>query len=606
MLGDPMISKLKVLLHFRNYSIKTKLVITTMLIVVLSAGIISTVQLNQHLKVYETQTYNNKQQTIEQLGFNIETYFDDLYRLMLATFSNEFLMQILENHQPRTEFEKLEKCRNIEGFLDDIMITPRQDILSVYIIADDIYRGGKHVASVDPNVKYTEFDWYKQVMKSTDTVFVPAHLEELITNPKFTVFSFVKRINSLQNSEKCLGVIKVDANVNGLKTFCDKVNTGSNGALVIVDQNNRTQFSNITNKELIDKLIRQAPAETSSKLIQVGGRKYIYNKVIINHLGWSILAFNSTEQLDAMKRNTIYVTAFTVLLCFLLTTVIFLLFSAQFLKPLFSIINLMKEVQNGNLDVRFPEKRQDEIGYLGNSFNKMVQRINQDMETNSKLLTEVYQANLLQNKAKLAALQNQIKPHFIYNTLNMISMQIQCNRAASAVDNINRLCYLMRAMARVDTFITIENEITLLKAYLEIQANRYIDRLEFSFNISGDTLQKTIPALLLQPIVENCIVHGCEANPNKTTLSIYDCSQKDGLYIYVRDDALGIDEATLNLLKNKLNSIDCDHLSESVESDGGIGLVNINARIKLSYGAAYGLSIESKTGLGTTVIIHLP
>ncbi len=597
--------KSKILSPFSNFSIKTKLVITTMFIVVLSACIISTVLLNQYIKIYEEQTYNNKQQTIEQLGFNIETYFDDLYRLMLATFSNEFLTEILEDNIPKTEFEKLEKRRNIEGFLDDIMITPRQDILSVYILADEIYRGGKHVASVDTNVKYSKLGWYNEAMQSTERVFVPSHTEELITNPKYTVFSFVKRVNSLRNSNRCLGIIKVDANVNGLKTFCDKVNTGRNGALIIVDQNNMTQFSTISDKSLIDSFIKNAPTGTGSEYITVNDRKYIYNKVSMD-LGWSILAFNSTEELDALTRNTLLTTGFTVLLSFLLTTIIFLLFSSQFLKPLFSVISLMKQVQNGNLEVRFPDTRQDEIGYLGRSFNKMIIKINETMETNSRLITEIYQANLLQNKAKLTALQNQIKPHFIYNTLNMISMQIQCNRSPSAVENINRPCFLMRAMTKVDTFITIEKEISLLKAYLEIQSNRYMDRLEFDFDINENILSRTIPALLLQPIVENCIVHGCEVNPNKTTISIHDYVDSSGLYIFISDNALGIDEETLTALQIKLNNTDYNHLTEAAEPDNGIGLVNINARVRLSYGIAYGLKIESVKGTGTKVTVHLP
>ena len=167
------------------------------------------------------------------------------------------------------------------------------------------------------------------------------------------------------------------------------------------------------------------------------------------------------------------------------------------------IISLMKDVRQGNLQVSFPETRDDEIGELGSTFNQMLGKIN-------RMVKEVYEARLLQNEAQMNAFYSQIRPHFLFNTLNMISMMIQTSKYDMAVANIDRLSDLLRQMAHLNQEITLKQELSLLEDYLSIQSNRYRNRLYYTIDVDPSLHAYRIPALIFQPIVENTILHGCE------------------------------------------------------------------------------------------------
>lgn len=212
----------------RNMSIKTRLLAVCLLVLFLTVTVLSGALFTLYNQSYERQTYQNKQQTIEQLALNIEGYFDDLNRLILTTISNTYLMEQLTAPAPETELEKLEKRRVVEAFLDDIMITPRKDILNVFILADDIYHGGRYPSSVDAKPITKAFPGTRKPSGTGRRVFVPAHLEELLTDPKYTVFSFARAFQN-PNSLKDAGVIKVDANTSGIQSICEEVDTGETG-----------------------------------------------------------------------------------------------------------------------------------------------------------------------------------------------------------------------------------------------------------------------------------------------------------------------------------------------------------------------------------------
>lgn len=157
----------------RNMSIKTRLLAVCLLVLFLTVTVLSGALFTLYNQSYERQTYQNKQQTIEQLALNIEGYFDDLNRLILTTISNTYLMEQLTAPAPETELEKLEKRRVVEAFLDDIMITPRKDILNVFILADDIYHGGRYPSSVDAEADYKSLPWYKEALRTVGASSFP-------------------------------------------------------------------------------------------------------------------------------------------------------------------------------------------------------------------------------------------------------------------------------------------------------------------------------------------------------------------------------------------------------------------------------------------------
>jgi two-component system sensor histidine kinase YesM len=237
----------------------------------------------------------------------------------------------------------------------------------------------------------------------------------------------------------------------------------------------------------------------------------------------------------------------------------------------------------------------------------MVSRINQMLGENTKLVEEVYAVKFAQKEAQIGALFNQIKPHFIFNTLNMISLLVQNGKEDKAVDHINQLSYIMRNITYWQKEVTFKHELELLKSYLSIQCSRFEERLDYTIDMDSSFESYLVPAFLLQPIIENAVIHGCEVKKSKTTIHITSEMHPDGFIIEVRDNGKGMDEQTLHRLSDKLAQAEQDNIPAVSPAEGfGIGLTNVNRRIKLKFGKAFGLTVDSELNKGTSVRIKLP
>ncbi|MCJ7690536.1 MAG: sensor histidine kinase, partial [Clostridiaceae bacterium] len=415
-------------------------------------------------------------------------------------------------------------------------------------------------------------------------------------------------VKSTRDTNRILGVIKVDANYSGIQTICNRVNMGRKGGLFIIDENENIIFSSIDSAPYSDLFKKVLSSNKPYKTYKYNNDNLLVNSTKIIRSNWTIIAVNSLDEINSSATKTRNDAFLMALLCSAFAIFILMVFIKWFLQPLLYIVKDIRLIQKGDLSVIFPDYRNDEIGYLGSALNKMVKNINSMMADNTTLAKEVYEAKYLQKEAQINTLFNQIRPHFIYNTLNMISLLIQCERNEKAVDNINKLSSILRGMANWDKDITIEQEINLLDAYLGIQKSRYEDRLEYFINIDNSFYQYIIPALILQPIAENAVIHGCESRREKTIIKIWSTEERDNLIFNVQDNGVGINSKDLDILRDKLEN-PVENKTELLDlkcKTSGIGLVNVNRRIKIKYGKEYGLFIESEVSHGTTVKIILP
>jgi two-component system sensor histidine kinase YesM len=591
---------------YTNWSIKTKLLVLSALFTVGSVFLVSFLSYLKYTQHFEQQSAEKTQQIVEQVSYNMNTYLDDLFRLSLTPYRNDLLMQALEENDPHSEMFQLNKRRTTEGFLDEIMIYPRQDIIRVFILTDEVYSSGRFPLSVDTATNFRNFDWYQQAITTRNPIVVPTHIEQLVKNKGPKVFSIVRQLRSTRNTEKILGVIKVDANYKGVSDICNKVNMGKEGGLFIMDENHNLIYSSLTklNPLEIYGFIKPAAAQSTLKLEQ---GDYLVNTTQLPLANWTIVAINSSKELNKTAVQTRNFAFLFALLCSLFAIIILFVFSSRFLKPLLDIVVLMKQVERGNLTIRFDNQRKDEIGYLGNSFNGLVSQISVMLEEKTELVKEVYETQLLQQEAQIQALFNQIRPHFIFNTLNLISMSMQVGKQEKAIDHIHKLSAILRSMTLWDKDIPLHREIELLHAYLSIQSSRYEGRLDYEIEIDASLMNCQIPALLLQPIVENAVIHGCETKREKTTIRIYSTNEADKLMLVVEDSGKGMDNAVLAKLQHKLRMPSAmKEASDQGTVKASIGLINVNQRIQLKYGSAYGLEINSLPEQGTSVKIYLP
>ncbi|NLK27109.1 MAG: histidine kinase [Clostridiales bacterium] len=348
--------------------------------------------------------------------------------------------------------------------------------------------------------------------------------------------------------------------------------------------------------------------EAGDYTVTLDGNKYIINVASLETTDLKVVAINSYHELNkdsmAIRNNTI---GFALLgtMCAVLSLLVFV---QNFFKPLFHIIHSMKQVQDGDLSVQVEVRNQDEIGYLAKSFNKMIRRINRILDSNTKLVKEVYESKYLQKEAQYNNLCAQIKPHFLYNTLNTISLLIKCKDSEGAVQSIEKLSHFLRGIMNADKNITLSSELEIVDSYLGILKARYSDNLSYVIDVAPEFKNYRIPALTLQPLVENAIIHGCEIKRGKSEIHIYSSQEEDKLYLHIVDNGIGIEKEKLAQLNRELSqetSLDED-IEENTKTTENIGLINVNKRIKLKYGDSYGILLSNNLSVGTHVKLKLP
>jgi len=588
-------------------SFSFKLIATTSALFLALILLVTLLSYNRYTKDFAEQSNIRAKQILDQLSLNLDNYISDLLQLSLTPYNNYQVIRALETMPSSNEYEQLLKRREIEGFLNQMIVSPRLDILQAYIIADQVYTNGRAV-TVEPLAEdFAHQEWYKQALSTQDPIFIPGQ-KRVESNPTVKIFSIARQIRSFENITKRLAVIKVDANYSGIEEICDRVDFGEQGGLFIMDKSDNIIYSKLPKNVDRNMIYNRIKQDTDTLFnLSSNGKRYLVATSAISHTDWTIVSLNSLKE---MNRNAEITRSFTILItiiCSFLACIILYVLVQTFLNPLMRIVRLMKEVKLGNLSVRFPDQRADEIGYLGSAFNSMIERINEMLEENERLYKEIYESKYLQKEAQLKALSSQIRPHFMYNTLNTISLLIQVGESDQAVSNIDRLSLILRGMANINKEITLQTELDLLEAYLFIQKTRYGDRLEYSIEIDKHFYNYLIPALTLQPLAENAVVHGCEGRKSPTHIRIYSRLEGHILHLFIEDDAGGMDEEALAVLKVKLLGASNDIPSENQANGlkGGIGMINVNRRIKLLYGDAYGLFIQSRDGI-MTVEIRFP
>jgi two-component system sensor histidine kinase YesM len=324
------------------------------------------------------------------------------------------------------------------------------------------------------------------------------------------------------------------------------------------------------------------------------GKSYFMAYVTSDRLGWtyvSVLPYDQIFKKNILLRNIVILT-FIVL--FITAIFIAARLSKNITRPIENLTKQMIIAEKGDFKIPALEgkafARSDEMGYLQKRFYIMISRIND-------LIEENYDKQLIIKDTEYKALQAQINPHFLYNTLSSINWIARANNQQSISMMVESLSGLLRSsIGNMEAVISIREEILLLENYINIQKFRYIDRLQFVVEIDEGYKEYRIPKLTLQPIVENAIRHGLENMLDVCKIKITAQDDSGVLVLTVMDNGPGMEAGFLDKLRKH----------EVEPKSMGIGLKNINERLKLLFGEPYGLEYESKPGDGTKVFITLP
>ena len=276
-------------------------------------------------------------------------------------------------------------------------------------------------------------------------------------------------------------------------------------------------------------------------------------------------------------------------------------FYMDIVKPLNLLIKRMRQVEKGSIGITIEKERYDEFGYVYSTFNKMSLEI-------KNLINTVYKKQIATKDAEIKALQAQINPHFLYNTLDSINWKAKINGVNEISEMVSALSSIIEANLNRnnENYVTLGKEIEYINNYYLLLQKRFGKKISLVTKIDEGIMECTIPKLIIQPIIENAVYHGLEMKVGNGIVDLTITRDEGKIFINVHDDGIGIDEITLHRLQQSL--------SKSLDSDAGsdiavvssIGIINVHKRIRLLYGEAYGLTISSRIAEGTTVAIILP
>jgi len=321
-----------------------------------------------------------------------------------------------------------------------------------------------------------------------------------------------------------------------------------------------------------------------------------YRKV--NKGDWIIVTESSLSKLNE-ELNRFRLTFIMITLCTILILSVFsILMAMDIIDPINRLVDGIKKVEEENVHQEIVVDRSDELGYLSKCFNKMSKEID-------ILVNRVYKEQLTRKEAELKALQAQINPHFLFNTLESINWMAQLNNVPEIRDMVTSLGAIMEAsIGKGNPLIPLRRELKYIDSYILIMKNRYGDRLTYESDIDETVLGCQVPKLLLQPLIENAIYHGIDRMRKKGIIKMTIKKEGEVIYIEVMDNGKGIESEELEILNRKFEEVNDDYLLMGRRK--GIGLENVNGRIKLFFGQQYGLTMESEYESYTKIKLTIP
>ncbi len=404
-----------------------------------------------------------------------------------------------------------------------------------------------------------------------------------------------------EGNEVALIVFKIDQK-ELFKAFENYEHTLKHDISVTCGNNNVEVYSFNTGSESIDlsKLALNNNTQEVSET-RIGNDTIYYICKSIEPSNWKIIIKISSNSLLKEVKNE---SSIVIILCLIGLPIILMLINFMYIdliRPLNILIKKMIQIEKGTMGVTIDIKRSDEMGYVIRTFNNMSQQIN-------TLINKVYKVQLAVKDSEIKALQAQINPHFLYNTLETINWKAKINGVKDISEMVGALSSIIDANLnrKGENTILLQKEIEYIKNYNLIISKRFGTKITFKMNISEDTLNCKIPKLIIQPLIENAVYHGLEMKKGGGTIELNIHKENNIMYIIVSDDGLGIDERTLENIKEQMNADILNNYDDMLYDSSKIGVINVHRRLKLLYGDEYGLTIQSEYREGTTITIKIP
>ena len=536
-----------------------------------------------------------------QIKKSIDNYFDSVVKLSEFPYLDTEIMEIL-----RRDYGNMDSAHKVASQINDINAIAPKLYKHIYYMHNQIdavwlypanmdYYAYRSKISASGNHRIEEESWFSEVKEGNGKPFIIGVHRENAVNLEWDVISIARAIMDPDTGEY-LGVIVIDCSVDNFARLWG-TSEYSESVIAVSDKNDKLIIpyqEGWVRGEIGEYLADFAEdLEEEGRLYQayVAGQTWY---VAMTKLGYMDGRIYQLVPIGDALRNVAYtfilaaacMVGLGILLVFLSVKI-----SRTITEPMERLINTMESVESGDLSLR-TEEFHGEMEILSRKFNHMVKRIDD-------MFTEVKEQEREKRRMEMLALQSQINPHFLYNTLNSIRWLSELQGADQVTQMLDALVRVLKYIAEdTDEFVLVDREVDFLKNYIRILNFRYFERLSFIFDIQEEAKQYRIPRFILQPLVENSVLHGFDGNDICATVKIDIHLEETQLLLCVTDDGKGLSSERIEEILSKER--------ESGKSLNKIGIYNVNRRIKLTYGKEYAVKIDSKEGCYTKVTVRIP
>lgn len=593
---------------FRRLSFKKKILSSYVLFIGLSCLLIG-VYCVRSMKTTEEENYSYMQQFCKQVSLDTDVIVSNMERIRYIHFIDDSIKPIIrKSAAEKTISENLEESDYVYRALRH-MTAMNQYVLRATIVNE--------YGEIYSNIQ-TNNDSYMEKIQKIDQeqdwtdkhkIYYTGVYEENINLVPYELVTSISKIYDIDR-DSYIGTLYIDLNFayirQILKQSLQSRQAGTELLIFDTQQNiiyesadsENGFWQNIEDKE--DSAIRKFLTNSSpTGQLSIGGKKCILSAVTNTTTSWKIAAYIPIQMIyESAWRNMFGILA-AMLLLLAAAIILGIILAGQISRPVIVLAEAMKGADQGKVKLIDEEvnKWQDEMGMLCSSYNDMGRRINESIE-------KIYVYQLNQKQTELKMLQFQINPHFLYNTLNTISSIAALEDIDEIVQIADNLSNMFQYNIKGEDIVPVSRELQHVKNYLGIQGIRFPGRYEFHYEVSSEAKEQKMLKFLLQPLVENSLKHAfINGGPGNQILIIVQLGYDGELYFIVKDNGQGMTEEQTERMNRELMETDTGTLVNRV--DRGIGLRNVNARIKNFYGKEYGLMVESERGSYTKVIMKI-
>ncbi|MCI6885695.1 MAG: sensor histidine kinase [Lachnospiraceae bacterium] len=538
---------------------------------------------------YAVMIQEENQEMIRQINRSVDSYLRTVMKLSDSLYYGVIKNADLSSDSVNNEFTLL--YDNNKDYVSNIALLSKKGELLEAVPA----------ARLKTGLDVTKETWFQETLKRTDNLhFTIPHVQYIFDNHENQyrwVITLSRAVEITDGTATDQGVLLLDISYASLQQLLDNVTLGNNGYLYMIGSGGELIYH--PQMQLIDSGLATENLEAASgyrdgnyKETYLGELREVFVKSV-GYTGWKIIGVTPARGLSLNNLKTNLLLVFIIALVLYILTLINAYISSRITIPIHELEKSVNELEAGHLDTKVYMGGSYEIRHLGRSIGDMAKRI-------QTLMDDIVAEHESKRKSEFDTLQSQINPHFLYNTLDIIVWMIENEQKDEAVKIVTALARFFRiSLSKGKSIITVRDEVEHVRNYLMIQQKRFKNKFIYRIETEPDVLNFASLKLMLQPLVENAIYHGMEFMDGDGLIEIKAYLENGDLWFTIRDNGLG-------MTKDQVDSLLAEPVYTTSHRGSGIGVKNVNERIRLYFGEEYGLVIESEPDEGTWIRIHLP